>query len=119
MALLESLIVFVVSLLVGGLGIYAGSRVFTNTHSYERALVTALLGAVVWAIAGFFVGWIPLLGPLLVLIAYLAVVNWQYPGGWTTAAGIALVAWATSAVVIYALAALNVIAAGAVGVPGV
>lgn len=119
MALLESLIVFVVSLLVGGLGIYAGSRVFTNSRSYERALVTALLGAVVWAIAGFFVGWIPLLGPLLVLIAYLAVVNWQYPGGWTTAAGIALVAWVTSAVVIYALAALNVIAVEAVGVPGV
>jgi hypothetical protein len=118
-ALLESLIVFVVSLLVGGLGIYAGSRVFTNSRSYERALVTALLGAVVWAIAGFFVGWIPLLGPLLVLIAYLAVVNWQYPGGWTTAAGIALVAWVTSAVVIYALAALNVIAVEAVGVPGV
>jgi hypothetical protein len=90
-ALLESLIVFVVSLLVGGLGIYAGSRVCTNTHSYERALVTALLGAVVWASAGFFVGWIPLFGPLLVLVAYLAVVNWQYPGGWATAAGIALV----------------------------
>ena len=119
MALLESLIVFVVSLLVGGLGIYAGSRVFTNSRSYERALVTALLGAVVWAIAGFFVGWIPLLGPLLVLIAYLAVVNWQYPGGWTTAAGIALVAWVTSAVVIYLLAALNLVAVEAVGVPGV
>lgn len=119
MALLESLIVFIVSLLVGGLGIYAGSRIFTNTHSYTRALVTALLGALVWALTGFLVGWIPLLGPLLVLVAYLAVVNWQYPGGWKTAGGIALVAWVTSAVVVYGLAALNLIAAEAVGVPGV
>jgi hypothetical protein len=118
-ALLESLIVFVVSLLVGGLGIYVGSRVFTDTHSYTRAVVTALFGAVVWAVAGFFVGWIPLLGPLLVLVAYVALVNWQYPGGWTTAAGIALVAWVTSAVVIYALALLGIVAVNAVGVPGV
>lgn len=119
MALLESLIVFVVSLLVGGLGIYAGSRIFTDTRSYTRAVVTAVLGALVWAIAGFFVGWIPLVGPLLVLLAYIAVVNWQYPGGWTTAAGIALVAWLTSAIVLYVLAALNIVAATAIGVPGV
>jgi len=41
------------------------------------------------------------LGPLLALIAYLAVVNWQYPGGWIKAAGIALFAAVASLVVLY------------------
>jgi len=44
------------------------------------------------------------LGPLLALIAYLAVVNWQYPGGWIKAAGIALFAAVASLVVLYVMA---------------
>jgi hypothetical protein len=118
MALLESLIVFVVSLLIGGLGIYVGGRVLTDTDSYEHAVVTALIGSFVWAVVGFVLGWVPLLGPLFVLVAYIAVVNWRYPGGWTTAVGIALVAWVTSVVVLYVLALLNLVAFEAVGVPG-
>lgn len=118
MAILENVIVLVVSLLIGALGIYVGARLFTKVDDYGRALVTALIGAIVWAAAGFLVGWLPLLGPLLVLVAYLTVVNFQYPGGWPRAAGIALMAWVTVGVVLYILAALNVVAFEAVGVPG-
>ena len=118
MALIDSLVIFVVSLLIGGLGIYAGARILTNARSYSHALITALIGAVVWAVTAFFLGWIPLLGPLLVLVAYIAVVNWRYPGGWATAAGISLVAWLTAVAVLYILGVLNVVAFSAVGVPG-
>ncbi|AGB30280.1 hypothetical protein C488_05082 [Natrinema pellirubrum DSM 15624] len=111
-------VVFVVSLLIGALGIYAGARVIVGRGDYDHAIVTALIGAIVWAIVGFVVGWIPLLGPLLALVAYVGVINWRYPGDWTAAAMIGLVAWVTVLLVLYALAALGVTGFEAVGVPG-
>jgi hypothetical protein len=119
MALLDSIIVFVVSLLIGALGIYVGAQLVTDSKDYTYAIVTALIGAIIWAIAGFLFGWIPLLGPVLVLIAYIAVINYRYPGGWFEAALIALLAWIATLVVLYMLALMNIAAFEAVGVPGV
>lgn len=115
---LASIVVFVVSLLLGALGIYVGSRVIVGADDYAHAIVTALIGAIVWAVVGFFVGWIPLLGPLLALLAYIAVINTRYPGGWTSAAMIAIVAWISVIVVLYVLAVLGVTGFEAAGVPG-
>lgn len=119
MALVDSLIVFVVGLLIGALGIYVGARVMADVDDYTYALVTALIGAIVWAIVGFFFGWIPLLGPLLALLAYVAVLNYRYPGGWINAIGIALIAWVAVIAVLYVLAFLGITTFDAVGVPGV
>ena len=119
MALVDSLVVFLVSLLVGALGIYVGAAVVTGREDYTYAVVTALVGAVVWAIVGFLFGWIPLLGPLLVLVAYVAVINYRYPGGWGDAVLVAFVAWLTVLVVLYVLAFLGASSFDAVGVPGV
>ncbi|MFC5972363.1 hypothetical protein ACFPYI_13565 [Halomarina salina] len=109
-----SIINFVVSLLIGGLGIYVGARVLSNVDDYSRALVTALIGAIAWAVFS----WVPLVGFLLAFVAYLAVVNWQYPGGWLRAAGIAFIAWLASLVVLWILTLLNILAFSALGVPG-
>jgi len=119
MALIDSILVFVVSLLVGALGIYVGARVVADYDDYTYAIVTALLGAIVWGVVGFFFGWIPLLGPILVLIAYVAVINARYPGGWVNAILIALVAWIASLVVLYVLALVGIGGFEAVGIPGV
>jgi len=119
MALIDSLIVFVVSLLIGALGIYVGARVIAGRDDYRYAIVTALIGAIVWSVVAFFLGWIPLLGPLAALFAYVTVINFRYPGGYIDAIGIALVAWAASLAVLYVLALLNVAAFEALGVPGV
>ncbi|WP_436346032.1 hypothetical protein [Natronorubrum sp. FCH18a] len=116
---IASAIVFVASLLIGALGIYVGARVIVGAGDYDHAIVTALIGAIVWAVVGFVVGWIPLLGPLLALIAYIAVINFRYPGDWTAAAMIGLLAWVTVLAVLYALAFLGVTGFEAVGVPGV
>ncbi|WP_254521406.1 hypothetical protein [Natrinema caseinilyticum] len=116
---LASVVVFVVSLLIGALGIWAGARVIVGRGDYDHAIVTALIGAIVWAVVGFFVGWIPLVGPLIVLLAYIAVINWRYPGDWTAAAMIGLVAWVTVLIVLYVLAALGLTGFGAIGVPGI
>ncbi len=118
MGVIDSLIVFVVSLLIGGLGIYVGARVITHVDSYSYAVVTAFVGALAWLVTSFLIGWIPFLGAVITLIVYLGVINWRYPGGWISAAEIALVAWIISLVVLYALAALGVFSFGALGVPG-
>ncbi|RQH00271.1 hypothetical protein [Natrarchaeobius oligotrophus] len=117
--MIDSLIVFAVSLLIGALGIYAGAKVIVDAEDYTYAIITALIGAIVWGLVGFFFGWIPLLGPLLVFVAYLAVINARYPGGWVDAAAITIVAWLSVLVVLYVLAFLGVTGFDAVGVPGV
>lgn len=119
MALVDSVLVFVVSLLVGATGIYAGARVATGTDSFGRAVVTALVGSLVWSVVGAVLGWIPLLGPALALLAYVGVVRWQYPGGWLTAAVVAAVAVLASAVVLSALGVVGLVGFDALGVPGV
>lgn len=118
MALVDSIIVFIVSLLIGAIGIYVGAMVLTDVEDYTYAIVTALIGAIVWTIVAILLGWIPFLGPLLALIAYVGVINWRYPGGWLVAIGISLVAWIASLVVLYVLALIGVTTFGALGVPG-
>jgi len=119
MAILDSLVVFVVSLLIGALGVYVGARVVTGVDDYGYAVVTALIGALVWVVVAFFLGWIPFLGPVLTLLAYVGVVKRRYPGGWLTAATVALVAWVAAFVVLYVLAVVGVAEFGALGVPGI
>lgn len=118
MAIVDSIVVFVVSLLIGALGIYAGARVITDRDDYTYAVVTALVGALVWVVVALFVGWIPFLGPLLALLAYVTVINFRYPGGYVDAIAISLVAWIASLLVLYVLAAAGVSTFEAVGVPG-
>ena len=119
MAPVDSLVVLLVSLLIGGLGIHVGASVIVGTREYGHAVVTAALGAVVWAVVGGLFGWIPLLGPALTLLAYLLVIRLRYRTGWVSAAGIALVAWFAVLVVLYVLAAVGVTTFRAVNVPGV
>ena len=91
----------------------------TDVDDYSYAIVSALIASIVWVIVALLVGWIPFLGPLLALLAYLAVIKSRYPGGWLKAIAIALVAWLASLLVLYALAAGGLTAFDAVGVPGV
>ena len=117
MALVESIIAFLVSLLIGAAGIYLGASVLTDVEDYTYAIVTALVASLVWFVVALFVGWIPLLGALLALLAYVAVINYRYPGGWLDAIGIALIAWVASFVILYVLALLGITTFSAIGVP--
>ena len=113
-----SLVVLLVSLVIGTIAIYAGARLIIDADTgIGRAAVTALLGALAWALVSFFVGWIPLLGPLLTLVAWIGVINWQYPGSWTTAAGIGLIAWLVSLAVLVVLSSFGIVGFEALGVP--
>lgn len=119
MVLSDSVVVLVVSFLIGALGIHIGARVVTGTNDFGYAAGTAFFGALVWSLVGYFFGGLPLLGPVLVLLAYLWVIKRRYPGGWITAAGIALAAWLATIGVLYVLATADITGFGAVGIPGV
>ncbi len=121
-ALLNFVIGFVVSLLVGAFGIYVGARVIADRNDYEYAILTALVGAFVWwLVAGLF-SLVPIVGGLvgsvLGLLAWVYVINARYPGGWGSAIGIALVAYVTVWVVLVLLNTVDLLASGALGVPG-
>ncbi|WP_254279724.1 hypothetical protein [Haloarcula marina] len=115
---LDTILSFVVGLLVGALAIHLAATVVVGKSTYQKALVTAAIASVAWALTSLFLGWLPLVGPLIVLVVYVGVINLQYPGGWLKAAGIGLVAWLASLLV---LAILSFVGLGVevVGVPGV
>ena len=117
--IVSAVFIFLVSLLVGAAAIHLGAQLLVDRDTgFRRATVTALIGAIVYALVGLFLGWIPLLGPILMLIAWIGVINWQYPGGWGTAIGIGLVAWIVAVLIIFALSQFGVVTPDALGVPG-
>ncbi|PSP90309.1 hypothetical protein BRC90_01690 [Halobacteriales archaeon QS_4_69_34] len=120
MAVLDSVVIFLVALVLGTIGIYAGVRLVADRDvGYVNAAITALLGAIAWGVVSYFVGFLPILGALLALIVWIGVINWRYPGGWLTAAGIGFVAWLVVFVIQYALALVGLITTDALGIPGV
>ena len=112
-----SAVVFLVSLLIGALGIYVGARIIVGATDFDHAIVTALLGAIAWSLAGYLVGWIPLVGPLVALGLYVAVIKWRYRTEWTAAAMIGLLTWLTVLLVMYGLATLGITGFEPAGVP--
>ena len=116
----DSIVVFAISLIVGSIAILAGARLIVDEDAgWSRAVLAALVGAVVWGVLSFFVGWIPILGPLALLLAWIATINWAYPGGWGSAAAIGVVAWVVAAAILVGLGLLGVVTPDALGVPGV
>lgn len=114
----SAVLVFLISLLVGTVAIYFGAQLFIDRDTgYRRAGLTALVGAIVYTVVGLFFGWIPLLGPLVALLAWIGVINWQYPGGWLTAGGIGFVAWLAAVAILFLLAQVGFVTPDALGVP--
>lgn len=85
-----------------------------GASNYVHAVVTALLGAIAWALTV----WIPIIGPILALVAWVWVINWRYRGGWGAAIVIGVVAWIAAVVVLFVLNGIMGLGIGAFGVPG-
>jgi len=113
----DQIIIFVGSLLIGAFGVYVGALVVTEEDRFSKALLTALIGAIVWAVASFFFLGVPYLGPLLTLAAYLFVIYWQYEVSWPKAIGIALLAWIVGLGVLSVLSTIGFGSLEAMGIP--
>ncbi|MFW5937920.1 MAG: hypothetical protein ACOCSN_03170 [Halanaeroarchaeum sp.] len=111
----ESLAALLGSLLVGGLGILAGVQLVSGDGSLVRTTITAALGALVWA----FLDGIPLIGPLVALIAWIGVLHVRHDTGWTGAAAAGFVAWIVAGVLAFVTSAIGLPVTEVVGVPGV
>ena len=125
MALADAVAIFVASLVVGTAAILVGVRLLVDSDAgVPNALFTALVGAAVWAASSYAgtmatdaVDWSPILGAVLMLVLWIGVVNWRYPGGWGTAAAIGGVAWVVAVALVYGLSLAGVLAPDAL-VPG-
>lgn len=116
-----SLLVFVVSLLIGGFGIYVGARLAFKSENYSHAVVTALLGALAWTLVDIFfarAGIQGLFSSLIGLLVWISVVRWRYDVGWIRASIIGIGAWFAAILVLVALALLGLGGLEALGVPG-
>jgi len=61
----------------------------------------------------------PLLGILLMLIVWVGVINWRYPGGWGSAVAIGFVAWIVAVGIVYLFAVVGLVTPDVLGIPGV
>ncbi len=109
----ETFATFVVSLLVGGMALTVGERLVVGKGDLQGATLTAALGAVAWAI----VDGVPLLGTVLALGVWLAILHWRFDAGWFGTALIGGVAWITAVVTVSIGTALGLPLKEAIGIP--
>ena len=118
-ALANTVLVFAINFIIGVGAIHLGAMLVVDVDTgYRRAVITALAGALAWALVVFFVPGIPVLGPLLGLLIWVTLINWQYPGSWVTAAAIGVVAWLVAIGLLWVLATFDLVGFEALGVPG-
>ena len=113
--IIGGLVSFVVALLIGGVAISLSAQVVVDVDDDSHAIITAFLGAIGWALTS----WVPLVGPLIALVVWIGVINRRYPGGWTNAGAIGVIAWLAASVILFITNSLLSLGIGAFGIPGV
>jgi len=116
-----SLVVFAVSLLIGGFAIHVGAIIAFASRDYSHAVLTALLGAIAWAIVDFGLSEFGISGlpaSIAGLLVWIYVVRLRYGVGWIRAGIVAAVAWLAALFVLVLLATLGIENLEAFGVPG-
>jgi len=123
MATLEgTLLVFAVSLLIGGFAISVGAKMAFKSKDYSHAVLTALLGAIAWAVVSIVFAEFEVQGALsslVGLVVWIWVIRWRYEVGWLRGSLIGLFAWLAALVTLSLLALVGVSSLDAYGVPGI
>ena len=101
---LATIIVFLISLVISAIIIYVVTKIFGEKEGFGTALLTAFIGAIIYAATYYFLrpelGW---LASLIGGIAWLIALGVLYSIGWLKALGIALIVWIIAAIVSFIL----------------
>jgi hypothetical protein len=99
-----TIIVFLISLVISSIIIYLVTKLFGEKEGFGTALLTAFIGAIIYAATYYFLqpelGW---LASLIGGIAWLIALGFLYSIGWLKALGIALIVWIIAAIVSFFL----------------
>ncbi|MBU0623561.1 MAG: DUF4407 domain-containing protein [Candidatus Thermoplasmatota archaeon] len=90
--LAETLIFFLVGLIVSTIIIYVITKLFEEKEGIGTAILAALVGAVIYALAYYFLGE-GLLAALVAGFVWLLALGSLYSMGWWKALGVAIVVW--------------------------
>ena len=110
----DILISFLVSLAVGGISIFLASAFVTNKWEVTHAIGAALAGGVLWAIA---IGIGHPVAVVLILVAWIIIIDVIYPGGWQQAVAIGCLAWFSSFLVLMMAETIFDLELDAFGIP--
>lgn len=124
--LIGTVVVFVVSMLAGGLGNYVSIRALSdNEVTYVHAVISSVISAAVWAGLSYLLnvyGEASVLafgGALASLLVWIVVLYFRYSGGIVTAVPAAVLAWLIAVVALYVVAILTGLPFQAIGIPAV
>ncbi|MFB6241270.1 MAG: hypothetical protein ABEJ36_00520 [Candidatus Nanosalina sp.] len=117
MGLVDSIFHLVIGFVTGTVGIHYGARYAGVQSSWRLAALTAVIGAVVWMVAGLFLGWIPLIGSIGTFFVWLVAIQRMYSVETGEALEIAVMAWIVAFVVVHLESYLGIRHAEAIGVP--
>lgn len=115
MTLLELFVAFLASFLVGAFAIFVAAIIVVNDWEPLHAVVSALVGGVLWTTA---TGIGHVVALVLVLVAWIIALNVIYRGDWRHAAVLGFFAWACAFLVLVSLQAFLPFEFGIFGIPG-
>jgi hypothetical protein len=111
--LIETAILFILSLLISAVIIYIVTKIFGETEGFGTALLAAFVGAIIYTALYYIFGNIADLAGLKWAASLLGGLGWLvalrmlYKIGWLKAVGLAIVIWVISAIVGYFLPSLG------------
>lgn len=88
----EAVIFFLIGLIVSTIIIYVITKVFGEKEGIGTAILAALVGAVIYALAYYFLG-NGLLAALVAGFVWLLALGSLYNMGWWKALGVAIIVW--------------------------
>ncbi len=94
----EALIFFLVGLIISTIIIYVVTKLFGEKEGVGTAILAALIGAVIYALAYYFLGE-GLLAALIAGFVWLLALGGLYNMGWWKALGVAIIVWVVAFIV--------------------
>jgi len=97
-----TVVFFIVSLIISAIIIYVVTKLFGQKEGIGTALLAAFAGAIIYALAYFFLGQ-GLLAALIGGFVWLLALGGLYQMGWLRALGVAIIVWIVAAIVGFVL----------------